>query len=77
MNPEVFLSLSFYAHVANLMFVFLAIYFVIANFSYLEKMSPEKKNIHCPSIFHNGWSSRAIASRLRKLIQVQSNGLLC
>jgi hypothetical protein len=43
MNPEVFLSLSFYAHVANLMFVFLAIYFVIANFSYLEKMSPEKK----------------------------------
>jgi hypothetical protein len=25
------------------MFVFLAIYFVIANFSYLEKMSPEKK----------------------------------
>jgi hypothetical protein len=43
MNPEIFLSLSFYAHVANLMFVFLAIYFVIANFSYLEKMSPEKK----------------------------------
>jgi hypothetical protein len=43
MNPEVFLSLSFYTHVANLMFVFLAIYFVIANFSYLEKMSPEKK----------------------------------
>jgi hypothetical protein len=43
MNLEVFLSLSFYAHVANLMFIFFAVYFVIANFSYIENMSPEKK----------------------------------
>jgi len=43
MNLEVFLSLSFYAHFANLMFIFLAIYFVIANFSYIENISPEKK----------------------------------
>jgi len=43
MNLEVFLSLSFYAHFANLMFIFLAVYFIIANFSYIENMSPEKK----------------------------------
>ena len=43
MNLQVFLSLSFYTHLANIMFVFLAIYFVIANFSYIENMSPEKK----------------------------------
>jgi hypothetical protein len=43
MNLEVFLSLSFYAHIANLMFIFFAVYFVISNFSYIEKMSPEKK----------------------------------
>ena len=41
MNLEVFLSLSFYAHFANLMFI--ALYFVIANFSYIENISPEKK----------------------------------
>ena len=43
MNLEVFLSLSFYAHVANIIFVLLALYFVISNFSYLENMSTEKK----------------------------------
>lgn len=43
MNLEVFLSLSFYSHIANLMFIFLAVYFVISNFSYIEKISPEKK----------------------------------
>ena len=43
MNLEVFLSLSFYAHVANIMFVVFALYFVISNFSYIENMSPEKK----------------------------------
>lgn len=43
MNLEVFLSLSFYTHLANIIFVLLAIYFVISNFSYLENMSPEKK----------------------------------
>jgi hypothetical protein len=43
MNPEVFLSLSFYAHLANIMFVVLALLFVISNYSYLEKMTPEKK----------------------------------
>jgi len=43
MNLEVFLSLSFYAHVANLMFILFAVYFVISNFSYLENMSAEKK----------------------------------
>ena len=50
MNLEVFLSLSFYAHVANIMFVFLALYFVISNFSYLENMSAEKK-IHIVLLF--------------------------
>jgi hypothetical protein len=43
MNLEIFLSLSFYAHVANLMFILFAVYFVISNFSYLENMSAEKK----------------------------------
>jgi hypothetical protein len=43
MNLEVFLSLSFYSHLANLMFIFLAVYFVIANFSYIQNISPEKK----------------------------------
>ena len=43
MNLGVFLSLSFYAHIANIIFVLLALYFVISNFSYLENMSPEKK----------------------------------
>ena len=43
MNIEIFLSLSFYAHVANLMFILFAVYFVISNFSYLENMSAEKK----------------------------------
>jgi len=43
MNPEVFLSLSLYAHLANIMFVVLALFFVISNYSYLEKMTPEKK----------------------------------
>jgi hypothetical protein len=43
MNPEVFLSLSFYAHLANIMFVVLAVFFVLSNYSYLEKMTPEKK----------------------------------
>jgi hypothetical protein len=43
MNLEVFLSLSFYAHIANLMFILFAVYFVISNFSYLENMSAEKK----------------------------------
>lgn len=43
MNPEVFLSLSFYAHLANIMFVVLAVFFVLSNYSYLENMTPEKK----------------------------------
>ena len=43
MNLEVFLNLSFYAHLANLMFILFAVYFVISNFSYLENMSAEKK----------------------------------
>ena len=43
MNPEVFLSLSFYAHLANIMFVVLALFFVVSNYSYLQKMIPEKK----------------------------------
>lgn len=43
MNPEVFLSLSFYSHLANVMFVVLAVFFVIFNYSYLDKMTPEKK----------------------------------
>ena len=50
MNLQVFLSLSFYTHLANIMFVFLAIYFVIANFSYIENMSPEK-NIYILLLF--------------------------
>jgi len=43
MNFEVFMSLSLYAHLANIMFVLLALYFVVANFSYIENLSPEKK----------------------------------
>lgn len=43
MNLEVFLSLSFYSHLANIMFVVLAVFFVISNYSYLDKMTPEKK----------------------------------
>ena len=43
MNPEVFLSLSFYAHLANIMFVVLALFFVVCNYSYLKKMTPENK----------------------------------
>lgn len=43
MNPELFLSLSFYAHLANIMFVVLALFFVVSNYSYLLNMTPEKK----------------------------------
>jgi hypothetical protein len=43
MNPEIFLSLSLYAHLANIMFVVLALFFVVSNYSYLDKMTPEKK----------------------------------
>jgi hypothetical protein len=43
MNPEVFLSLSFYSHIVHIIFVILALFFVVFNFSYLEKMMPEKK----------------------------------
>ena len=43
MNPEVFLSLSFYSHIIHIIFVILALFFVVSNFSYLEKMMPEKK----------------------------------
>ncbi len=43
MNPEVFLSLSFYSHLIHIIFVVLALFFVVSNYSYLQKMIPEKK----------------------------------
>jgi hypothetical protein len=43
MNPEVFLSLSFYSHLVHIMLIVLALFFVVSNYSYIEKMMPEKK----------------------------------